>query len=40
MQLRAYEEEIHRLESINHGKNVEIEQLIKDKVATRGIFDS
>jgi chromosome segregation ATPase len=39
MQVHAFEEELSRLESINHGKNIEIEQLIKDKVATRGIFD-
>lgn len=29
-----------RLENINHGKNIEIEQLIKEKVTTRGMFDS
>ena len=40
MQIRSLEDEIGRLESINHGKNIEIEQLIKDKVTTRGIFDS
>jgi BMFP domain-containing protein YqiC len=40
MQVRAYEQELQRLEDINHGKNMEIEQLIKDKVTTRGIFDS
>lgn len=39
-QLKAFEDEIARLENINHGKNIEIEQLIKDKVTTRGMFDS
>lgn len=34
------EGEITRLENIIHGKNVEIEQLIKEKVTTRNIFDS
>jgi hypothetical protein len=40
MQVRAFEDELCRLENINHGKNMEIEQLIKDKVATRGVFDN
>jgi hypothetical protein len=40
MQIKAFEDEIGRLENINHGKNIEIEQLIKDKVTTRGMFDS
>ena len=40
MQVGAYQQELNRLEDIIHGKNMEIEQLIKDKVTTRGIFDS
>jgi|JI6StandDraft_1071083.scaffolds.fasta_scaffold566493_1 uncharacterized protein YdaT len=39
-QIRICQDEIARLEDIINDKNNEIEQLIKDKVTNRSIFDS
>lgn len=39
-QIQILQDEIERLENIIQDKNIEIEQLIKDKVTNRGIFDA
>jgi predicted RNase H-like nuclease (RuvC/YqgF family) len=38
--IKSLEEELSRLENIIHAKNTEIEQLIKDKVTNRSLFDA
>ena len=35
-----HQDEIHRLQNLLQSKNIEIEQLIKDKVTNRNLFDA